>query len=49
MIHNLWITKTELLSFADDNTITTAERTIENLLSTLETESQATIEWFKLN
>ena len=49
MIHNLWITKTELLSFADDNTITAAERTIENLLSTLETESQATIEWFKLN
>ena len=45
----LWITKTDLLNFADDNTITAAERTIENLLSTLETESQATIEWFKLN
>ena len=45
----LWITKTDLLNFADDNTITAAERTIENLLSTLETESQAAIEWFKLN
>ena len=45
----LWITKKDLLNFADDNTITAAERTIENLLSTLETESQAAIEWFKLN
>ena len=45
----LWITKTDLLNFADDNTITAAERTIENLLSTFETESQAAIEWFKLN
>ena len=44
-----WITKTDLLNLADDNTITAAERTIENLISTLETESQATIEWFKLN
>ena len=45
---NLWITKTDLLNFADDNNITAAERTIENLLSALETESQAAIEWFKL-
>ena len=45
----LWITKTDLLNFADDNTISTAERTIENLLSTLETKSEAAIEWFKLN
>ena len=44
----LWITKTDLLNFADDNTITAAERTIENLLSALETESQAALEWFKL-
>ena len=48
-INDLWITKTDLLNFADDNTITAAERTIENLLSTFETESQAAIEWFKLN
>ena len=38
---SLWITKTDLLNFAGDNTITAAERTIENLISTLETESQA--------
>ena len=46
---SLWITKTDLLNFADDNTICAAERTIENFISTLETESQATIEWFKSN
>ena len=45
----LWITKTDLLSFADDNTISAAEKTIENLISTLEEESQAAIEWFKMN
>ena len=45
----LWIIKTDLINFAADNTITTAERTIENLLSTLETKSLAVIEWFKLN
>ena len=45
----LWTTKTDLLNFADDSTITAAERTTENPISTLETESQAPIEWFKLN
>ena len=45
----LWITKTDLLNFADDNTISAAKRTIENLISTLEIESQAAIDWFKLN
>ena len=44
-----WITKTDLLNFADDNTISAAKRTIENLISRLETQSQAVIEWFKLN
>ena len=50
-IHDLylWITKTDLLNFADDNTISAAERTIEILISTLETESQTAIKWFKLN
>ena len=38
-----------MLNFDDDNTITAAERTIENLISTLETESEAAIDWFKLN
>ena len=45
----LWITKADLFNFADDNTIGAAERTIEDLISILETESQAAIEWFKLN
>ena len=45
----LWITKTDLLNFADGNTIRAAEKTIENLISTLEEESQAAIEWFKMN
>ena len=40
----IWITKKDLLNFADDNTISAAGRTIENLLSTLETKSQAAIE-----
>ena len=33
----IWITKIDLLNFADGNTITAAERTIENLISALET------------
>ena len=38
-----------MLNFADDNTITAADGTIKNLISTLETESQDAIEWFKSN
>ena len=45
----LYITKTDLLYFVDDNTITGGERAIANLISTLVTESQVAIEWFKLN
>ena len=44
-----WITKTDLLNFTDDNTISAAEKTIENLISILEEENQAAIEWFKIN
>ena len=39
----------DLLKFADDNTISAAENTIENLISTLEQDSQAAIDWFKIN
>ena len=35
----LWITKTDLLNFADDSTISAAGKTIEDLIYTLETES----------
>ena len=38
-----------MLNLADNNTITAAEKTIENPISPLETESQTAIEWFKLN
>ena len=38
-----------MLKFADDNTISAAENTIENLISTLEQDSQAAIDWFKIN
>ena len=44
-----WISKTDLLNFADDNTISTAEKLIEKLISTLEQDSQAAIAWFKIN
>ena len=45
----LWITKTHLLNFADDNTISAAGKTTEDLIYTLETESQKAIEWFRQN
>ena len=38
-----------MLNFADDNTISAAENTIEKLISTLEQDSQAAIDWFKIN
>ena len=38
-----------MLNFADDNTISAAEKTIEKLISTLEQDSQAAIDWFKIN
>ena len=38
-----------MLSFADNNTISAAENTIENLIFTLEQNSQAAIDWFKIN
>ena len=45
----LWITKTDLLNFANDNTISAAGKTIQDVIYTLKTESQKAIEWFKLN
>ena len=45
----LWVSKTDLLNFADDNTISAAENTIDKLISTLEQDSQAAIDWFKIN
>ena len=45
----LWISNSELLNFADANTISAAENTIEELISTLEKESQAVTDWFVSN
>ena len=45
----LWVSKTDLLSFADDNTIRASENTIEKFISTLEQDSQVAIDWFKIN
>ena len=45
----LWISNSKLLNFADDNTICVAENTFEELISTLEKESQAAIDWFVSN
>ena len=45
----LWILEKDSLNFADDNTISAAANSIENLISTLEQGSQAAIDWFKIN
>ena len=51
VIHDLylWISETDLLSFADDNTISAADYTIEKLICTLEWDSQSAISSFKIN
>ena len=43
------ISISELLNFADDNTISAAENAIEELISILEKESQEAIDWFVSN
>ena len=45
----LWISKTDLLNFVDDNTISAAENTIKKLIFTLEQNCQAAIDWFRIN
>ena len=45
----LLILSSELLNSADDNTISAAENTSEELMSTLEKESQVVIDWFASN
>ena len=39
----LWVSKTDLLNFTDDNTIIAAENTIEKLIFSLEQDSQAAL------
>ena len=45
----LFMENSELHNFADDNTITSAENTLYELIRKLETESQTAINWFKSN
>ena len=45
----LCISISKLLNFADNNTIIADENTIEELISTLEKENQAFIDWFLSN
>ena len=45
----LWVSKTDLLNFADNNTISAAEETIKKINSTLKQDSQVAIDWFKTN
>ena len=45
----LLISNPELINFVDDNTISAAESTIEEVTSTLEKESEAAIDWFVSN
>ena len=44
-----WISNSALFNFADDNTISVTDNTIEELISTLEKESQAATDWFVSN
>ena len=44
-----FILVTSAHNFADDNTLSSFAKTIENLISILESESETTINWFKDN
>ena len=50
-INNLFyrVKESELHNFADDNTISSAESSVEKLLKTLERERQIATDWFKEN
>ena len=44
-----WVQNSELQNFADGNSTSAAEFSIEKLLETLERERQITTDWFKQN
>ena len=44
-----WVKESKQHIFADDNTVSSAEFSVEKLLKTLERESQTDIYWFKEN
>ena len=45
----LWVTKSDLHNFADDNTIAGIYKTLNDLLRTIEKESQSAADWFRNN
>ena len=45
----LWLTKSDLYNFANDNTITVTCKNLNDLLHTLEKESESGIDWFRNN
>ena len=45
----VWQTKSDLHNFTDDNTIAVACKNLNNLLRTLEKESESALDWFRTN
>ena len=45
----LWLTKSDLHNFADDSTISVTFKNLNDLLRTLEKESESAIDWFRSN
>ena len=45
----LWLTKSDLRNFTDNNTITVTCKNLNNLLRTLEVESESAGDWFRNN
>ena len=44
-----WLTKSDLDNFADDNTIAVTCKNLNDLLRTLEKESESAVDWFRNN
>ena len=45
----LWIENVELHNFADDNAISCTEKSLEELIKSLTSESEKAVQWFKEN
>ena len=49
MINIYFIKETKIANYADDNTIYTVDRNIEDLLKTLKEERSLILYWFRIN
>ena len=49
ILFNIFIYEVELANFADDNTIYTTKKNVEELIKVLEKESKSAIDWFEIN